>query len=242
MILVKPSFEILSIMGVSEGEFGSQSLKLIELAGRTCYKSEKEGDKHETENFVNMIIKRGHESVIEHSAMTVKFICDRGVSHEKVRHRLCAFSQESTRYCDYAKPGEIEVIEPFFFDPMEETKLIKVPFSYKRNIEEDDRYEFSEVTLMAMNSFDVWFLTCLWTEWGYMTLRNVFGRKAEEARTVLSNSLKTEIIVTANFREWRHMFKVRTPKKAHPQMQEIMRPLLDKCKELIPVIFDDISY
>lgn len=93
-----------------------------------------------------------------------------------------------------------------------------------------------------MNSFDVWFLTCLWTQWGYMTLVNEFNRKPEQARTVLPNSTKTEIVVTANFREWKHIFTLRCAKTAHPQMREIMRPLLNECKKLIPIIFDSVNY
>jgi thymidylate synthase (FAD) len=230
MQLIKPSFEIELITDP----------KLIEKAGRTCYKTEDKITEYSLEKFLKMIIKRGHESVIEHSLMIIRFIVDRGVTHEEVRHRLCAFSQESTRYCDYSHSGEIDVIIPFFFNPMEETQIIKVPVLYERS--KDDHFNFKQFKLFAMNSFDVWFLTCLWTEWGYMTLRNVFGRRAEEARTVLPNSLKTEIVVSCNFREWRHIFKLRSSLNAHPQMQEIMRPLLDKCKELIPVIFDDITY
>jgi thymidylate synthase (FAD) len=239
MILVKPSFQILSIM---EPQPFASPLELIELAGRTCYKSEKMISNDSAKKFVSGIMKRGHESVIEHSAMTVQFIVDRGVTHEQVRHRLCAFSQESTRFVNYAKSDEIAVIVPFFFDPMEESKPIKVPTNYFKSEDNNGNWEFSSYEEIMMNSFDVWFLTCLWTQWGYITLVNEFHRKPEQARSVLPNSTKTEIVVTANFREWKHIFNLRCSKAAHPQMREIMIPLLKECKKQIPIIFDSVSY
>lgn len=245
MILVEPKIEIMQIMCESFG--ARKSLDLIEDAGRTCYKSErKEGDS--SSEFVRGILKKGHESVIEHSAMTVRVICDRGVTHEIVRHRLAAYSQESTRYCNYAKNDQIEVIEPYFFDPYEPVVPIYLPIPictselFRRN-GDGIKFEFDEGerTKVSMNSFDVWFVSCLYAEWAYMTLINVFHKTPQEARSVLPNSLKTEIVITANFREWRHIFKLRTSKKAHPQMREIMVPLLREVQSLIPVIFEDIQ-
>lgn len=236
MKLVRPRHEILGIYAdFSTGD----PLHMIELAGRVCYKSKSEMNHDTAKQFATMIQKRGHESVIEHSAITVKFTCDRGVTHELVRHRLCAFSQESTRYCNYANEKEISVIDPFFFDPMEERKWVAVPIlmAYQGN---DSTSQNSEYCMM--NSFDVWFLTCLWTQWGYMTLINEFGRKAQEARSVLPNSTKTEIVVTANMREWRHILKLRCSKAAHPQMREVMLPLLKSLQEKVAVVFDDITF
>lgn len=213
MRLVRPSFEILKIMGSPEVD----PLRLIELAGRTCYKSEAKISTGTAERFTKMIIKMGHESVIEHSAMTVKFICDRGVSHELVRHRLCAFSQESTRYCNY-KGGVTFVIPPWI------------------DIEEG---EYDDGMFTPFNqegpTFD-WLASCLYTEKAYLSLSKRWS--PQQARSVLPNSLKTEIVVTANFREWRHIFKLRCSSAAHPQMREIMIPLREECKKLIPVIFD----
>lgn len=223
MILVKPSFEILSIMGLKDSnDYGS--LELIELAGRTCYKSDKTDSKYDTEGFVSNILGKGHESVIEHSAMTVKFICDRGVTHELVRHRLCAFSQESTRYVNY-KGGCTFVIPPWID--------IK-PGNYLEMMTSINQ-EFGD-------GKSCWFNTMLLTEENYKTLITIDNWTPQQARSVLPNSTKTEIVMTANFREWRHIFSLRCANAAHPQMREIMRPLLDRCKELIPVIFDDITY
>ena len=223
MILVKPSFEILSIMGVREGRFGGNPLSLIEQAGRTCYKSENRITTAESsKEFVKSIMKRGHESVIEHSAMTVKVICDRGVTHEIVRHRIGSYSQESTRYVNY-KGGCTFVIPPWI------------------NVKEG---LFEQITTLEENDWTkmLWLEAMLRAEKYYQKLITDLGWTPQQARSVLPNSTKTEIIITYNFREWRHFFKLRTSKAAHPQMQEIARPLLDKCKELIPVIFDDITY
>ena len=153
-----------------------------------------------------------HESVIEHFSVSVRFICDRGVTHEMVRHRLASFSQESTRYCNYSKGkfgSQITVIRPCFWKPGEE--------AYQR-----------------------WFLACEQAEHYYFYLLNG-GAKPQEARSVLPNSLKTEIVMTANLREWKTVFRQRTAPMAHPQMRQLMTPLLAEFKSLIPVIYDGIE-
>lgn len=213
MNLVRPSFEILYI---------TNSLDIIEEAGRTCYKS-KCSTVEERNKFILTRIKGGHESVIEHSIITVKFICDRGVTHELVRHRLCAFSQESTRYCNYS--GGVTFIIPLWLSQWIEP----------------GEYPTTDDARPNNKGARHWFADMLSTEWTYKVLLDE-GWSPQQARTVLPNSLKTEIIVTANFREWRHILKLRTAKAAHPQMREIMRPLLSKLKETVPVIFDDINY
>jgi len=220
MILVKPSFKIMEIMGQTvEGE----SLRLIELAGRTCYKSENKITEDSYKSFTEMVLKRGHESVIEHSAMTVKFICDRGVTHELVRHRLCAFSQESTRYCNY-KGGITFVIPPW-------VDLEEGDYSY---------YVIEGIYFFDGDILNTWADSMAKSEEDYISLIED-GWTPQQARSVLPNSTKTEIVVTANFREWRHIFRLRCSKAAHPQMREIMLPLHKRCKELVPIIFDDIE-
>jgi len=141
MILIKPSHEILFIQGMS---FGSDPLHMIEIAGRTCYKSEDEITADSAKKFVAGILKRGHESVIEHSNITVKIICDRGVTHEIVRHRLVAYSQESTRYCNY-KGGVTFVIPPWVdVEPGEYLAVARFPIMEQAwlnaCIESEDRY------------------------------------------------------------------------------------------------------
>lgn len=219
MKLIKPSFEILEIMGADSILTARESLRLIELAGRVCYKSEDKITENSDKKFVERIKASGHHSVLEHSAMTVRFICDRGVTHEFVRHRLCAFSQESTRYCNY-KGGVTFVIPPWI--------------DYYKPGEYDTRdYPRGEQT----PTWD-WFNSLVWAEAYYINLLRG-GWTPQQARSVLPNSLKTEIVVTANFREWMHIFSLRCAKAAHPQMREIMIPLRDKCRELIPIIFSE---
>lgn len=218
MILVKPSFEVLDIMA-DLSEYGP--LQLIEYAGRTCYKSESAISNYSSQKFIMARLDDGHESVIEHSAMTVKIICDRGVTHEIVRHRLCAFSQESTRYCNYK--GGVTFVIPFWC-----TDLL------------EGTYELP-LHKSVSDATNAWLEVMQLAEDHYTTLLNL-GWSPQQARSVLPNSTKTEIIITANFREWRHIFKLRCAKAAHPQMREIMIPLHVKAKELIPTIFDDITY
>ena len=209
-------------MGVDDN--ASDSLMLIEEAGRTCYKSNSLLTRRTAIKFVQKINKLGHLSVIEHSAMSVKFIVDRGVSHELVRHRLASFSQESTRYCNY-KGGVTFIIPPWC------------------SIDCGDYNGIDEIVLSKLNnkSEEAWFRSLIQSEHWYIELLNN-GWSPQQARSVLPNSLKTEIVITANFREWQHIFTLRCSKSAHPQMREIMIPLHIQCKKMIPEIFDNIDY
>ena len=191
---------------------GVDILKKIEQAGRVCYKSEDLITDESAIKFAQNIIKRGHEAVLEHCSFTVKFIVDRGVSHEIVRHRVASYCQESTRYCNYSKDkfgNEITVIKPCFWD--------------------EQSFEYIK-----------WLHTCQYSEKAYFTLLEA-GVTPQEARSVLPNSLKTEVVMTANIREWRHFFKLRTSSAAHPQMREVAIPLLKELQEKIPILFDDIE-
>ena len=190
-------------------------LKHLERCGRVCYKSEDKITEESASRFVKSLIKNGHEAMIEHFSITVKFICDRGVSHEIVRHRIARYAQESTRYCYYSKEGfggEITVIAPLFLQ--EGTK-----------------------------GWNIWKESCEAAEKAYFDLLD-WGCSPEQARAVLPNSLKTEIIVTMNLREWRHFFKLRaigTTGNPHPQMREIALPLLRDMKQILPEVFGDLE-
>lgn len=218
MRLVKPRHKIMAIMD------GVESLKLIESAGRTCYKTEEKIDDTTAQTFTSMIMNRGHHSVIEHSAMMVRIVCDRGVTHEIVRHRLAAYSQESTRYVNY-KGGCTFVIPPWLnLDPGEvdgKEVLLKVMTEKKSS--------------PAM----IWLASMAGSEIDYTRLLEA-GWSPQQARSILPNSTKTEIVVTANFREWRHIFSLRCSKAAHPQMREVMIPLYEEIKKFIPVVFNNL--
>lgn len=210
MKIIKAGYEILT--DISEG--GVEELQHIEKIGRVCYKSEDKitEDGESAKKFVKMIIDRGHEAMIEHSSLSVKFTVDRGVSHELVRHRIASFAQESTRYCNYSKDkfdNGVTFIKPFFF--------------------EDDCEKYAE----WLSAVDI-------AEQSYLKLLE-FGATPQEARSVLPNSTKTEITITANYREWRNFFKLRTAKAAHPQMREVTVPFLAELKKKLPIIFDDIE-
>jgi len=201
--IIEPSFEVLT-------EIDADALyKRIEAIGRTCYKSEDKITDESAPKFVEMIIKRGHLSVLEHENISVRVICDRGVSHEIVRHRIASYSQESTRYCSYNKDkhgNELTFIKPCFWD------------------EDSDMYKMWEKMMIQ-------------AEWTYLSMVSE-GAKPEEARSILPNSLKTEIVVTMNLRSWLHFFELRTAQAAHPQMQEIAIPLQQEFSKLLPVIFN----
>ncbi|MFP4214057.1 MAG: FAD-dependent thymidylate synthase [Desulfohalobiaceae bacterium] len=205
MRIIEPYVEILHLPSAKE------MLGLIEQAGRTCYKSEDKISEGSAEDFVRRILKSGHESVIEHGTLTVRIVCDRGVSHEIVRHRLAAYSQESTRYANYAKDkfgNEITVIKPCFWS--------------------EDSQEYQ-----------VWLQAMYQAEKAYLDLLQK-GASPQEARSVLPNSLKTEVVMTCNLREWRHVIGLRSSRAAHPQIREVMLQLLAKLAPRVPVVFDDL--
>lgn len=216
MNLIRPSYTIESWTDLS----------LIERAGRTCYKSEAKTTSESLTPFLRGILKRGHESVLEHSMLSVRFIVDQGVTHELVRHRLMAFSQESTRYCNYS--GGVTFIIPPWVE--EEVKNFTDSIT---NIEAFSLTDTSVIWVNAMKDAEEVYLQLLTDGWS-----------PQQARSVLPNSLKTEIVATANFREWRHIFKLRavgTSGTPHPQMSEVMVPLLKEVKQEIPIIFDDLE-
>ena len=211
MKLIKPGYEILTpIDGLTE-------LKSIELAARTCYKSEEAitEDGESAKKLIRRLIESGHEAMLEHSFLSVKFTVDRGVTHELVRHRLCSFAQESTRYCNYSgkKFGhDVRFVIPYFFA--------------ERNAENKPE------------QLGLWMDACARAEAAYFDLLSE-GATPQEARTVLPNSTAAEIVMSGNYREWRHILRLRTAKDAHPQMREVMCPLGEELKRRIPVIFDD---
>lgn len=205
MKIIKPSVEFITPLN------GKVIMERLEECGRVCYKSEDSITEGSAEKFLKGIISRGHEAVLEHCSFTVKFICDRGVSHEIVRHRLAAYCQESTRYCNYSKDkynNEITVIEPCYLTQGTET--------YAR-----------------------WEKACIEAESAYFDLLNA-GCSAQEARAVLPNSLKTELVMTADIREWRHFLRLRCSKAAHPQIREVATQLLEALQWDMPVLFGDI--
>ena len=199
MKIIDPYFEVLHMADKDE------ILNLLEKAARTCYKSEDKIAQGSAEQLLKRLMKTGHESVIEHISITVRLICDRGITHEIVRHRLCSFSQESTRYANYSKDkfgSEISVIRPFFFKTGSE------------------KYKLLEKSMQA-------------SEDAYLNLLKN-GAKAQEARSVLPNSLKADIVITANIREWRHILKLRCSKASHPQIRQSMLPILDHFNKKLP--------
>jgi len=204
MKIVEPSIEIY------RDKAGSAILESIESAGRTCYKSESKITSKSSRKFVAMILKRGHLSVIEHEKVTARVICDRGVTHEIVRHRLGSYSQESTRYVNY-EGKDMEFINPCFWQ--------------------------SDSKKDTINNV-LWYQTMRNAEISYNKMIKR-GAIPQEARSILPNSLKTEIVITYNLREWKHFFELRCAKAAHPQMREVAKMLLKQMTDYIPVIFDD---
>ena len=182
----------------------------IEYCGRISYKSENLITSTSAKDFIKKIIELGHESVLEHASASIKIITNRGISHEIVRHRLASYTQESTRYCNYAK----------------------------------NKFN-NELTFIEQNYSDIK-TYCRWTtllqriELDYLRMVNKNNIKPEIARGILPNDLKTELAMTANFREWRHFLKLRTSPKAHPQMQELANMIWNVLKAHAPTVFETL--
>lgn len=186
----------------------------IERIARTCYRSEDKIGPGTAERMCRMLRDRGHFAMFDHVSASVRFTVNRGVSHELVRHRVgAAYAQESTRYCDY--DGEKFGHELTFIEPLF--------FMQNGNVRRD------------------WLSAMVFAERQYLNLRQL-GLKPEEARDVLPNALATKIVATFSFTEWRHVFKLRASWKAHPQMNEVMVPVLEAFKSEWPAVFDDLSY
>jgi len=208
MKIVEPKVEIITPIN------GDEILKYIEKVGRVCYKSEDSITDESAKDFVKNIIKRGHETVIEHFNITVKFVTDRGISHEIVRHRIASYAQESTRYCNYSKEkfdDEITVVMPINVSDCNDNDLL-----------------------------EAWEWGCRDAEDSYfLMIRN--GATPQTARSVLPTCTKTEVMMTANLRGWRHFIKLRAAKAAHPDIRILAKDLLIQLSEQIPVIFDDLK-
>lgn len=222
MNILKPTYEILTPIS----ENGIKELQFIEQVGRTCYQSNDRitEDGESAKKFVKMLLDKHHEAMLEHSILSVKFTVDRGVSHELVRHRIASFAQESTRYCNYSKGKfgcEINVIDIADGIALD---------SKMKDMDADTIAEIINEWLQAMED----------SERHYMKMIEL-GATPQIARSVLTNSTKTSIIITANYRTWRNIFSLRTPITAHPQMREVVIPLLGDIQVKLPIIFDDIE-
>lgn len=213
MQVIKPSIEIIDM------EDYEKIVKKIERIGRVCYKSEGKITEDSAEKFIKGLLTRQHESVIEHENVTVRFVCDRGVTHEIVRHRIASYSQESTRYCNYSGDkfdNQITVID------------LASGFQYDLS-KENDKAKY-EVWAKAMEN----------AEQSYFRMLEL-GATPQEARSVLPNSLKTEIVVTMNLRSWRNFFRLRVDSHAHPQMREVATMLYEEFQKRLPVFVADLD-
>lgn len=222
MRIIEQSYELLT-----SKEFLRSQLIHIERCGRIAYKSEDKITETSAPDFIKMINGRGHGAVLEHSFLSVRFVTDRGVTHEIVRHRLASFTQESTRYCNYGAEkfgNQLTFIRPVWVDP-----IVTIPENIDLIKREHLKVSVPELLwLGSMNAAEVAYLGLLELGWA-----------PQQARSVLPNNLKTEIVVTANFREWQHILRLRAVEKAaHPQMRALMIPFYQELRQTIPEIFD----
>lgn len=214
MEVIKPCVEVVGLTSDYD------MLQTLERAYRICYQSEPNCQTRE--KFIKACMKRGHYSPLEHEKMTVIVTCDRGVTHEIVRHRIASYSQESTRYCNYSFSREnrmgIKFIDPIFWDKYSEDPNVRELYKLWENHMDESEFVYNKMLEL--------------------------GAKPQEARTVLPASLKTQIMITMNLREWRHFFNLRslgTTGAPHPQMKEIADVILETFKLRLPCIFEDLA-
>ncbi len=191
---------------------GKQIMKRIERACRTCYRSEGKITEDSYKKLIKNCITSGHESVLEHEKVTVRIYSDIGSYKDLTRHRFASFSVESTRYCSYDK------------DKYGNEIAIMNPVY----IEDKEVYEVWKKTMEGM-------------EKGYMEMKRL-GASTDMCREVLPHSTAGEYTMTANIREWKHILKLRTNKRVHPSIRQVLIPLLKYFKEQMPEIFDDVEY
>ncbi len=191
---------------------GVQVMKRIERACRTCYRSEGKITEDSYKNLIKNCINRGHESVLEHEKVTVRIYNDIGSYKDLTRHRFASFSVESTRYCSYDKDKYGNEIS--FMDPV--------------YIEDEKVYE-------------VWKKTMQDIENSYLEMKKL-GATTDMCRNILPHSTAAEYTMTANIREWKHIFELRANNHVHPAIRQVMIPLLKYFKEQMPDIFGDIPY
>lgn len=242
MKIIKPSYEIRTDIPGN----GIWVLKDLEEDARTCYESEDRitEDGESARKLIKRLIDNGHEAMVEGFIVKVQFVCDRGISHELVRHRLCSFSQESTRYCNYSQgkfSSNITVIEPVIFEELNEEEKDEAFEYYEHYVfdNDDEDKDFFLDLPDTLQNYARWRFACYQGECSYLEMIQN-GISPEIARSVLPTCLKTKINMTTNLREWRHIFELRTSERAHPEMRRLMIPLLYELHGKIPVVFDDI--
>jgi len=206
--IVQPSYEILGHIN------GLEILKHIEKIARTCYRSENliTADGESAKKIVNMLITSGHDAMLEHASISVRFVADVGFYKDLTRHRMASYAIESTRWCNYHKDkfgSQIKVIAPV-------------------NIQK------------GTPEYDIWLKCMNQIEASYMEMAKL-GCKPDQLRMLLPHSTAAEINITCNLREWRHILKLRTAPNVHPSIVTLMKPLLEELKKKIPVVFDDIN-
>ena len=191
---------------------GKKIMKRIERACRTCYRSEGNITEDSYKKLLKNCLTRGHESVLEHEKITVRIYNDIGSYKDLTRHRFASFSVESTRYCSYDKDKYGNQIS--VINPV--------------YIEDKEMYETWKKTIEEM-------------EKGYMKLKEL-GATTDMCRNLLPHSTAAEYTMTANIREWKHIFELRANNHVHPAIRQVMIPLLRYFKEQMPDIFDDVPY
>ncbi len=209
----------------------------LEIAGRTCYKSEEKMSTESAERFIRMIVNSGHHSVLEHCTISVRIIGDRSMSHQLVRHRIGSYSQESQRYCDYGEKGFQVIIPPSIGELMPGSYVKEKDDWFFIDTDRKSKIDLREVGELALewlnsvsNSYEV-----------YLNMRNK-GIPPEDARSVLPNATKTEVFTTYNLRQWRHVFMERALNpRAQWQIREIMNEILVQFKKHLRVVFEDLE-
>jgi len=262
--IVEPSAKL-----ITPPEWFDGMIKIAEYFGRLSHKSEDKQTEESASSFLRKWCLDGerkqdrHESILEHMGqVSFHMVMSRAASHQLVRHRLCAFTQESQRYCDYSKPkfGQtLRVICPPSIAEVApgtmvvaETSPQPAPPTWEsmndpRAWEDNLEYTYKLVAPDALAAADRLINVEPFRRWAFAIIR-AYGRylwlreqrvPAEDARFVLPNAAKTEIGVTANARQWLHMFDMRLDKHAQWEIKKVMREAWIALCVACPIVFDN---
>ncbi len=235
MKIVKPYAKIM------EPELLAGALARIEYAARVSHRSEDGQTDESAERFIRaVVLQHGDWSVVEHVSASVEFLVDRGITHEIVRHRIASYTQESTRFVNYAKKMAPSFVYPRVGIWCDNCESGDEPHPSKAEQPTDSPWVHSLDNVTQDCNFDQSWLNAIQTSENEYKVLLAAGWRPQEARSVFPNALASKIIVTMNLRTWRHFFLMRTSKEAHPQMRQVTIPLLAEFQRLVPVLYEDI--
>lgn len=256
--IVKPNVEL-----ITPKHWFECMAVIVETCGRTSHKSEGLMEEGSYKKFIPKIAHvKGHKSIQDHAFITVRYIGSRSMSHQLVRHRIAAFTQESQRYCDYSNDKKVTamsiIVPPSIFD-IPDWLNGKIIYTNAGNLLINDHTDAPSQVAPSGSDYlldylrnepcysakiyrlEIYLNSLIHSYWSYLQLRDL-EVPAEDARYVLNNASKTEVCTTFDVTEWRHFFITRCDKHAQWEIRDLAKLTLQMFLDLTPVFFEDLKY